>query len=480
LSDANPYLQIDQQMVGDIYTSSEPMDNLTVLCDDYGSRFGGTEGERQAAEMFVRKFKEYGLKRVKKESFPFAAWTRGAVSLEVTSPVRMEIPCIALPYCPSATMETEMVFVGDGAPADFEAAGRRMKGRVVMATSRSPSGLGRNVHRSEKYARSALAGAAGFIFANHYEGLGPATGSIADNREALIPGISVSKEWGDYLIRLQHRKGPLTLRLKTRNRTRQKRSWNVLADLPGTRWPDQWMVIGCHYDGHDISQGAHDPASGMVVALEAARVLSRYASDALGCSLRFVAFGVEEIGLIGAREYVEAHLDEMPSIRFMLNLDAAGGKNRKGVVLNHVPEMEPLLNLTRSHLKVDLPVGQKLIPFSDHYPFFEEGVPTAMMGDSEAAYTGRGFGHTAFDTLDKVRLSDLQDAAAVVSRLALRVSNEAKWPAKTRSAARVARIKKAEPSLAIIEVEERLDRLYRRKGRGHAKGKSFGWSGKRR
>ena len=79
-----------------------------------------------------------------------------------------------------------MVDAGDGAPADFDAMGRGLRGKLVMATSRPPIGLGRNVHRSEKYARSALGGAVGFIFMNHYDGLGPATGSIADNREAFL------------------------------------------------------------------------------------------------------------------------------------------------------------------------------------------------------------------------------------------------------------------------------------------------------
>ena len=59
----NPFLEIDRKMLGDIHTSSEPMDNLTVLCDDFGSRFGGTAGERQAADFFRDKFKEFGLKR---------------------------------------------------------------------------------------------------------------------------------------------------------------------------------------------------------------------------------------------------------------------------------------------------------------------------------------------------------------------------------------------------------------------------------
>ena len=105
----NPYLDVDRQMLGDIYTSSEPMDNLTVLCDDFGSRFGGTEGERLAARFMRDKFRDYGLPVARMEPYRYAAWTRGEIGLEVVRPVQMEIPCIALPYCPSAKVEAELV-----------------------------------------------------------------------------------------------------------------------------------------------------------------------------------------------------------------------------------------------------------------------------------------------------------------------------------------------------------------------------------
>ena len=77
----NPFLEIDRKMLGDIHTSSEPMDNLTVLCDDFGSRFGGTAGERQAADFFRDKFKEFGLKRPRKEPYRYASWRRGDTTL---------------------------------------------------------------------------------------------------------------------------------------------------------------------------------------------------------------------------------------------------------------------------------------------------------------------------------------------------------------------------------------------------------------
>ena len=64
-------------------------------------------------------------------------------------------------------------------------------------------------------------------------------------------------------------------------------------------------------------------------------MLSAYAADSLKCTVRFIAFGTEEIGLTGAFRYVDAHAAELDNIRFMLNMDAAGGSSRKGIVLHH-------------------------------------------------------------------------------------------------------------------------------------------------
>ena len=100
MSHQNPFLSIDQQIVGDAYTSTEPMDNLIVLCDDFGSRFGGTEGERQAAEFFKQKLEQYGLTNVRLEPVEYIGWTRGKASLEITSPIQKTISCITLPHSP--------------------------------------------------------------------------------------------------------------------------------------------------------------------------------------------------------------------------------------------------------------------------------------------------------------------------------------------------------------------------------------------
>ena len=460
MSQKNPYLQIDQRMVGDIYTSREVMDTLTVLCDDFGSRFAGTPEERRAADFICKAFSCYGLKGARLEPYSYAGWSRGPATLEIVEPIQRSLHCISLPYCPTDDTTAELISVGYGSPAEYEGLGDEMKGRIVMAGSASPPDLGRWVHRKEKYERSVLGGASAFIFISESPGVGPETGSLQNDQPAPIPGISICKEDGEFLTRLMERRGTVRLRLHTTDVNEPRTSWNVVADLPGKENPDEMVILGCHYDGHDISQGAVDPASGMVLVIEAARVLALYAGEQLKRTVRFVGFGTEEIGLTGAFRYADAHEGELDSVRFMYNLDAAGGPSRKGVVLHRWSDLAPFFRDAAKELAADVPIGQNMHPYSDHFPFVLKGVPTGHMGDPEAPPSGRGFGHTAYDTLDKVELENLRKGSAVAARLALRIANADDFPAQRRSAEAVQALLDTDPGLEGYRVSLEL-----RKGR---------------
>jgi aminopeptidase YwaD len=461
MTQPNPFLETDQQIVGDAYTSSETMDNLVVLCDEFGSRFGGTEGERLAAEFFKAKMEAYGLSDVQLEPVEYVGWIRGEAKLEIVSPIQKEIPCITLPHSPPAVLEGTIVDMGDGAPEDFDRRAEEIKGNIVLTTSVvNPKGIKRWIHRGEKYGRSVLAGASGFIFVNHYPGYGPATGGIGHDGEGLIPGISVSNEDGAYIRRLAKRQGEIKIRLTTTDRCEPMTSWNVVGDLPGKQSPERVVMLGCHYDGHDISQGAEDPASGAVAVLEAARLLAKYASD-LPCTVRFVQWGVEEIGLLGSREYAKVHADELSSIRFYLNMDGAGSKNNKrDVVLNEWPELEEKFERWGREMALDFAVGQSVHAFSDHFPFFMAGVPTGGIQSVEGMSGGRGYGHTAYDTVDKVDLRSLREASTLSARLAMRIASDEDWPVGRRDTEVVQELLDGPDHREEKEFRDRLDAYY--------------------
>ena len=463
----NPFLSIDQRIVGDAYTSNEAMDNLVVLCDDFGSRFGGTEGERRAAEFFVTKLKEYGLSNVHMEPVPYVGWVRGEARLEITSPVRKTLHCISLPHSPPAELEGVIVDLGDGAPADFDRRADEIRGKVVLTTSvTSPAGSKRWIHRKEKYGRSILAGAVGFIFVNHYPGFGPATGGVGHDGEGLMPGISICHEDGELIRRLIRRYGQVSVRLTTTDRCEPMTSWNVIGDLPGTSEPDCVVMLGSHYDGHDIAQGAEDPASGAVAVLDAARLLSLYGGE-LPCTVRFVLWGIEEIGLIGSTVYAQEHAAELGGIRFYLNMDSAGAQsNNRDVVLNEWPGLASLFERWSDEMALGYAVGQSVHAFSDHYPFFLKGVPTGGIQSAVRSLGGRGYGHTEYDTVDKVEPRCVREAASLAARLALRVANETDWPVTARTEQEVRELLDGPDYREEQAYRERIDAHYREARKG--------------
>ncbi len=433
----NPYLDVDRQMVGDIYTNNEVMNNLQVLCDGFGGRFAGSAEEEMAADYIAKKLSDYGLPLVEKEAVNYTGWQRGDVVLKVVDPIQRTIPCLTLPHSPPVDLEAGIVDVGDGTPADFTANVSELPGCFAFTNSITyPPGSKRWIHRHEKYDRALLAGAAGFIFVNHYPGYGPATGSIGpdvpESGQAIIPGISISKENGAYLQRLLKQHGRVRLRLTSSDEYSDATSWNVLGELLGELEDAKVVMLGCHYDGHDIAQGAADPASGTVALMEAARVLAAYAKP-LAHTIRFALWSAEEIGLLGSTQYVLQHESELDQIRFYLNMDMAGAISSKDIVLNEWPELVPEFSEFRNQMALSFRIGQSLNAHSDHYPFMLAGVPTGGIGSLSPNTGGRGYGHTMYDTVDKVERKGMREAAALAARLALRMASIQDWPVRRRS-----------------------------------------------
>ncbi len=144
----NPHLSLDQKILGDIYSSRTAMENLEVLCDDFGSRFGGTLGEQQAADFLKATLESYGLK-VQIEEIPYLGWRRGTARLEIISPIQKTIPCISLPHSPPANIEAVLLDLADGAPEDFDEQAAEINNKIVLTTSEvRPKGHKRWVHRN--------------------------------------------------------------------------------------------------------------------------------------------------------------------------------------------------------------------------------------------------------------------------------------------------------------------------------------------
>jgi leucyl aminopeptidase len=112
-----------------------------------------------------------------------------------------------------------------------------------------------------------------------------------------------------------------------RSVTYEQWQYDVIATIEGTQYPDSLCVIGGHYDNYlssgdpfIIVNGANDNASGIAAVMEIARVMKK--NNYLPSStIKFVAFGAEEIGLLGSYSFAADPDGFAAKIRFMLNFD---------------------------------------------------------------------------------------------------------------------------------------------------------------
>jgi N-acetylated-alpha-linked acidic dipeptidase len=87
--------------------------------------------------------------------------------------------------------------------------------------------------------------------------------------------------------------------------------YNVIAKMPGSEYPDEWVIAGNHHDGW--VNGAEDPLSGMVAELEEARTISVLVKKGMKLkrTLVFCAWDGEEPALLGSTEWTEDHQQEL-------------------------------------------------------------------------------------------------------------------------------------------------------------------------
>ncbi len=105
--------------------------------------------------------------------------------------------------------------------------------------------------------------------------------------------------------------GPSTVHLKVTFDWSVRPIYDVVARIPGSALPDQWVIYGNHHDAWVI--GADDPTSGADVVMETARALGGLLKQGWRPlrTIVLAAWDAEEWGLIGSTEWAEKHADEL-------------------------------------------------------------------------------------------------------------------------------------------------------------------------
>jgi N-acetylated-alpha-linked acidic dipeptidase len=257
--------------------------------------------------------------------------------------------------------------------------------------------------------------------------------SYGDARPILenLAGPESPRDWQGALPFTYHvGPGPVKVRMHLKQDYRYWTIWNVIGKIPGTKYPDEWVVLGNHRDAWVF--GAVDPNSGTAAMLETVHGLSELLKHGWKPerTIVFCSWDAEEEGLIGSTEWGEEHEKDLAHAAAYFNLDVAvSGSNfgasavpslkgfvrdatkvvpsPKGGMLYDVWKEERLKQAERrpdagqrrapnARVENDVPVGD-LGSGSDYSVFIQHlGIPSTDM-TSSGSY---GVYHSAFDNFN--------------------------------------------------------------------------------
>src|SRR5690349_18707063 len=143
---------------------------------------------------------------------------------------------------------------------------------------------------------------------------------------AALGGPVAPGEWrGGLGITYHVGPGPARVHLRVKFDWSLKTLRDVIARIPGSAAPDEWIIRGNHHDAW--VNGAEDPISGQAPLLEEARALGELVRQGWKPqrTIIYAAWDGEEPALLGSTEWVEAHADELSTKAVAyLNTDTNG------------------------------------------------------------------------------------------------------------------------------------------------------------
>ncbi len=404
--------------------STTAWDRLAFMCDTFGHRLSGSKALEDAIDWAVDTLKADGMSNVRREKVMVPKWVRGRERARVLSPVRRDLSILGLGgTVGTAGIRAEVAVVQT--LADIAKEGEALRGKIIVINQPMPTydhehrdpGYGQTVKiRWSGAVEGAKVGAKAVLIRSvtaHSLGA-PHTGSMGyDDAHKKIPTAALSVEDAEYLARAVKR-GPVKLELKLGARSfPDVESANVVAELPGRERPGEVVLIGAHIDSWDVGQGAHDDGSGVLMAMDAARMLKQ-----LGLiprrTIRVVLFTNEENGLRGGTAYFEAHKGDNHVAAIEADT-GSGAPQGFGVVGG--PENAAALSVFAPLFEG---LGASAIRQgrggADIGPLTRAGVLSLSVAPDTSHYFD--YHHSAADTVDKVNPDYLQRNAAAMALMA--------------------------------------------------------------
>lgn len=410
-----------RRLADTILTDGLAYDNLRSLTKKVGARLSGSPGYYKAERWGWQALEEAVADRVWMQECMVPHWIRGGkdTARYFGNGISGGLDVIALGNSVgtgSKGVEAKVMLVRNF--DELEQNKDQVKGKIVfynypfnplfIETFRAYGDAVR--YRVDGPSRAAKYGAIGVVVRSMSESVDnvPHTGSLeyADSLPK-IPAVAVGLRDADKMAALLEGGADLTVSMTTHGQMLPDTlAHNVIGELRGTVFPDQYITVGGHLDSWDPAEGAMDDGAGCVQSIEVLRALR-----AIGYkprhTIRVVLFANEENGGRGARKYAETA--KANNEQHLLGLESdAGGFTPRTFTLSlsdeKLAEIKPWLDLLRPYGVYEFDKGGG---GSDTNPL--KGAVNAVVGelhpDSQRYFD---YHHARTDVLENVNKRELE------------------------------------------------------------------------
>jgi hypothetical protein len=192
----------------------------------------------------------------------------------------------------------------------------------------------------------------------------------------------------------------------------------VIAEIKGSKHPEEIIVFGGHLDSWDLSQGAHDDGAGCVQAME---VISLFKT--LGIkperTIRCVLFMNEENGAKGGKKYAEIAIENKENHIVAIESDAGGFSPRGFEVDGNYEIVNSCLKLLEKWKPLFVPYG--VYSFSKGFGGVDiKGLKecnTALLGLRPDTQRYFDYHHALTDNIDAVNRRELELGATTIASM---------------------------------------------------------------
>jgi len=422
-----PFTSDVARLMREIADHPQAVSNLEELADGIGPRLTGSERLRKAEAWAMDKLKGYGAVNVHEEAYDFGpSWTRGHDWGRLVNLNGMDLHLAAMAWSPATKgpVKGEVAVLQARTLDELKTLLPTMDGKIVLMGTLpkpDPKADRRAYYREIMGVMKDLKAAVILRGSGRPNDLLNMTGSpVSRWGRATVPTAFLSGEQADMLERLVKRGQHPVVELQIAGEASKEpvQAHNVVAEIKGSEWPDQVVIVGGHLDSWDLGTGATDNGTGSVAAMEVLRAI-----QALGLkpkrTLRVVLFSGEEEGLLGSNAYAKAHAAEAANLQAVLIDDMGTGRilgwPDMGQEIWRGPlalAMAPANNVGCQEIGAFTQPGD-----TDHWPFFQLGVPAFAATQDPVDYM-KITHHSQADTFTHVVPADLIQGAQAMAATA--------------------------------------------------------------